>query len=94
MKIDKMGDWRRTHYSVDISPELDGQEVVVFGWVQEIRDLGGLRFLILQDKTGQLQITIHRHKVAAEVVRLPEEQKSSQTKCGYLVYHSSRCPST
>jgi nondiscriminating aspartyl-tRNA synthetase len=72
MKIDKMGDWRRTHYSADIGPELDGQEVVVFGWVQEIRDLGGLRFLILQDKTGKVQITIHRHKVASEVVKKAE----------------------
>ena len=72
MKVDKMGDWRRTHYSAEISPELDGQEVVVFGWVQEIRDLGGLRFLILQDKTGQLQITIHRHKVEKEVVEKAE----------------------
>jgi nondiscriminating aspartyl-tRNA synthetase len=72
MKVDKMGDWRRTHYSADIGPELDGQEVVVFGWVQEIRDLGGLRFLILQDKTGKVQITIHRHKVASEVVKKAE----------------------
>jgi len=72
MNLDEMGDWRRTHYSADIGPELDGQEVLVFGWVQEIRDLGGLRFLILQDKTGQLQITIHRHKVAAEVVEKAE----------------------
>jgi len=72
MKVDKMGDWRRTHYSADIGPELDGQEVVVFGWVQEIRDLGGLRFLILQDKTGKVQITIHRHKVASEVVEKAE----------------------
>jgi len=72
MKLDKMGDWRRSHYSADIGPELDGQDVLVFGWIQEIRDLGGLRFLILQDKTGQLQITIHRHKVAAEVVEKAE----------------------
>ena len=69
MKLDKMGDWRRTHYSVDVGPELDGLEVLVFGWVQEIRDLGGLRFVILQDKTGQLQITIHKNKVVAEVVK-------------------------
>jgi nondiscriminating aspartyl-tRNA synthetase len=72
MKVDKMGNWRRTHYSADIGPELDGQEVVVFGWIHEIRDLGGLRFLILQDKTGKLQITIHRHKVASEVVKKAE----------------------
>ena len=68
MKLDKMGDWRRSHYSADIGPELDGKEVLVVGWVHEIRDLGGLRFLILQDKTGQMQITIHRNKVPAEVV--------------------------
>ncbi len=72
MALDKMGDWRRSHYSCDIGPELDNQEVSVFGWVQEIRDLGGLRFIILQDKTGQLQITIHRHKVAADVVEKAE----------------------
>jgi aspartyl-tRNA synthetase len=69
MKVDKMGEWRRTHYSADIEPNLDGQEVLVFGWVHEIRDLGGLRFVILQDKTGKLQITIHRHKVPSEVVK-------------------------
>ena len=79
MKIDKMGDWRRTHYSADIGPEIDGQEVVVFGWVHEIRDLGGLRFLILQDKTGQLQITIHRHKVAADVVEKAESLQKQYT---------------
>ena len=79
MKIDKMGDWRRTHYSADIGPEIDGQEVVVFGWVHEIRDLGGLRFLILQDKTGQLQITIHRHKVASDVVEKAESLQKQYT---------------
>ncbi len=72
MKVEKMGNWRRTHYSADIGPELDGREVVVFGWVHEIRNLGGLRFLILQDKTGKLQITIHRHKVASEIVKKAE----------------------
>ncbi len=73
MKLDKMGEWRRTHYAAEITPELEGQEVIVFGWVQEIRDLGGLRFVILQDKTRQLQITIHRHKVAADVVEIAEQ---------------------
>lgn len=75
MKLDNMDSWRRTHYSANISPEIDGKEVLVFGWVQEIRDLGGLRFVILQDKTGQIQITIHKNKVVAEVV---EKAKSLQ----------------
>ena len=67
--MENLGDWKRTHYSADIGPKLDSQEVLVFGWVQEIRDLGGLRFVILQDKTGKLQITIHKNQVAPEVVK-------------------------
>ncbi len=67
MKLDELGDWRRTHYSSDITPELSGKEVVVFGWVLDIRDLGGLRFLILQDREGTVQITIPRKKVSPQV---------------------------
>ncbi|MDI6690787.1 MAG: aspartate--tRNA(Asn) ligase [Candidatus Bathyarchaeota archaeon] len=68
MKLDSFGDWRRTHYSVDVKPEMDGLEVTLFGWVQEIRDLGGIRFIILQDREGTIQITIPRKKVANEVL--------------------------
>jgi len=68
MKLDSLGDWRRTHYSVDVKPELDGQEVTLFGWVQEIRDLGGIRFIILQDREGTVQLTVPRKKVSSEVL--------------------------
>ncbi|MEM1553182.1 MAG: aspartate--tRNA(Asn) ligase [Candidatus Bathyarchaeia archaeon] len=68
MKLDPIGNWRRTHYSVEVRPELDGQEVTLFGWVQEIRDLGGIRFIILQDREGTVQITIPRKKVSGEVL--------------------------
>lgn len=69
MKTDKLGDWRRTHYSTDIKPELDGKEVLVLGWVQDIRDLGGIRFVILQDKEGTVQITIPRDKAGSKVMK-------------------------
>jgi len=68
MSLDPIGDWRRTHYSVEVRPELDGQEVTLFGWVQEIRDLGGIRFIILQDREGTVQITVSRKKVSSEVL--------------------------
>jgi len=68
MKLDSMSDWRRTHYSVEVKPELDGQEVTLFGWVQEIRDLGGIRFIILQDKEGTIQVTVPRKAVSGEVL--------------------------
>ena len=68
MKLDSIDSWHRTHHSVDVKPEIDGQEVTLFGWVREIRDLGGIRFIILQDREGTVQITIVRKKANGEVI--------------------------
>ena len=68
MNLDSMGDWIRTHYTSNVTPEVDGQEVTLFGWVQEIRDLGGIRFIILQDREGTIQITIPKKRIAPEVL--------------------------
>lgn len=68
MEIDRLGDWRRTHYSREIKPEMNGEKVTVFGWVRDIRDLGGLRFVILQDREGTVQFTIHRDKAKKELI--------------------------
>ncbi len=68
MEVDQLGDWRRTHYSREIKPELDGKEIVVFGWVRDIRDLGGIRFVILQDREGTVQITIHPDQAKRELI--------------------------
>lgn len=44
-------------YALDIDPKaMDGQEVVVAGWMQEIRDLGKMTFVILRDRSGTLQV--------------------------------------
>jgi len=68
MKTDELGDWRRTHYSTDINPQLDGKQVVVMGWVREIRDLGGIRFIILQDRKGTVQITVPQDAADQKIV--------------------------
>lgn len=68
MKLDPIGDWRQTHRSIDVKPDLDGREIILFGWVQDIRDLGGIRFIILQDREGTIQVTIPRKKVSSEVL--------------------------
>jgi len=69
MKVDQLGDWRRTHYSIDITPQLDGKEVTVFGWVSDTRNLGGILFLILRDREGTVQVTIPRKKVSTDIVK-------------------------
>jgi nondiscriminating aspartyl-tRNA synthetase len=68
MSLDSIGDWTRTHYTSKVSSELDSQGVTLFGWVQEIRDLGGIRFIIMQDREGTIQITIPKKRVAPEVL--------------------------
>ena len=68
MSLDVIGDWSRTHYTGKVTPENDGQEVTLFGWVQEIRDLGGIRFIIMQDREGTIQITIPKKRIAPEVL--------------------------
>jgi aspartyl-tRNA synthetase len=72
MKLDELGDWRRTHYSNDVTQELDGKGVTLFGWVLEIRDLGGLRFFILQDREGTVQVTIPRKKASPQLLEKAE----------------------
>jgi nondiscriminating aspartyl-tRNA synthetase len=55
--IENLGDWQRTHYSKEINPEMDNHEVIVMGWVRELRDLGKLKFIKLADGEGFIQIT-------------------------------------
>ncbi len=68
MNLDSIGDWVRTHYTSQITPETDSQEVTLFGWVQDIRDLGGIRFIILQDREGTIQLTIPKKRIRPEVL--------------------------
>jgi aspartyl-tRNA synthetase len=67
--MDSIDTWIRTHNIHNISPDLDTQEVILFGWVQEVRDLGGIRFIIMQDSTGTIQITIPKKRVDSEVLQ-------------------------
>ncbi|MFW5977759.1 MAG: OB-fold nucleic acid binding domain-containing protein, partial [Halohasta sp.] len=52
-------------YTADAEP---GETVTVAGWVHEIRDLGGIAFLILRDTTGKIQIKFEKDEMAAELV--------------------------
>lgn len=69
MKLDSLENWRKTLYTTDVTAELDGKEVTLLGWVHEIRDLGALKFIILQDRQGTLQITIPRKRVTKDVLK-------------------------
>jgi len=46
----------------------DSRSAEIIGWVHEVRDLGGLAFFLIRDRTGIIQVTIPKKKVPAEVV--------------------------
>ncbi len=49
-----------------VTPESGTAEVC--GWVHEVRDLGGLAFLLIRDRTGIIQVTIPKKKVSEAVL--------------------------
>lgn len=51
-------DLKRTHNIGNLSASMKGQEIIVGGWVEDLRELGKLTFLTLRDITGVAQIVI------------------------------------
>ena len=52
-------------YTADAAP---GESVTVAGWVHEVRDLGGIAFLILRDKTGKIQVKFEKEEMDDDLV--------------------------
>lgn len=68
--------WQHITYSKDIGPANFGQRITVGGWVQDLRNLGGISFLQLRDRHGVIQVTTlkKRSKELFELVAsLPRE---------------------
>jgi aspartyl-tRNA synthetase len=64
-------------YISEITTTLEGKYALVKGWVHETRDLSKIRFLVLRDATGIIQITALKDKTPKEVfdliVKIPRE---------------------
>ncbi len=51
-----LGAWKRTDYAGNLRQKDIGREVLLMGWVQKRRNLGGLYFVDLRDREGLAQI--------------------------------------
>ena len=59
----------RTHLCGKITEELVGQKVRVAGWIENIRDHGGVKFIDLRDHYGVVQVVIHDEKIINNIPR-------------------------
>ena len=96
-----MSRWQRVTYSQEIGPAQFGSEVTVGGWVQDLRNLGGISFLQLRDSYGVIQITTLKKKskeLFDLVASIPREsvitvtgtvKESKEARAGFEILPSS-----
>ncbi|AEV20199.1 aspartate--tRNA ligase [Geobacillus thermoleovorans] len=65
----------RTYYCGEVPETAVGERVVLKGWVQKRRDLGGLIFIDLRDRTGIVQV-VASPDVSAEALAAAERVRS------------------
>ena len=87
----------RTHYSKDVKKKDYNQSIKVAGWVEDIRNIGSIAFIILRDKKGTLQITILKKQnpdLFKKLVSIPREsvisvrglcKENTQVRNGYEI---------
>jgi len=59
----------RTHLATQLTKENIGDEICLCGWVETIRDHGGVKFLDLRDYSGIMQIVLHDDSMLTGVNR-------------------------
>ena len=61
---------QRSHYSNELNPKMTGQAITIAGWVQRIRRLGKISFLLVRDREGITQCTLPHSKSAPELLEM------------------------
>ena len=78
----------RTHNLGELRKKNINEEVELSGWVQKLRNLGGMIFIDLRDQYGITQIVINDEKMQEEVKNIPTE--TCIHICGKVVERSNK----
>ncbi|MGQ4665779.1 aspartate--tRNA ligase [Metabacillus halosaccharovorans] len=65
----------RTYYCGEVPESAIGEEVILKGWVAKRRDLGGVIFIDLRDRTGVVQV-VFNPEISAEALAIAEKVRS------------------
>jgi aspartyl-tRNA synthetase len=87
----------RSHYSLDVQKKNFDKPIIVSGWVEDVRNIGSIAFVILRDRKGTLQVTSlkkHNAELFEQLVNIPREsviavkglcKESDKARNGYEV---------
>ncbi len=56
----ELGTLRRSHYSDEINPSMDGTMVTIMGWILTARQHGNISFLTIRDKNGDISVVLKK----------------------------------
>jgi len=76
MKLDRLGDFQRTHRNGDLRLPDAGRQVRLLGWCKRVRNLGSLVFLDLRDRWGLVQLVANETEVPPELLARLKEVRS------------------
>jgi len=83
----------RSHYSSEVKPDADGEKVKVAGWIHEVRDLGNLKFVIVRDREGFIQVTAKKGETDEDVLESVNElSRESVVSVSGVVSASDKAP--
>ena len=83
----------RTHYSRQVTPDLAGEKVTLCGWAHESRDMGKIKFLILRDREGFIQVLGKKGETKEEMLSAIDGiSKESVVKVTGIVKASKMAP--
>ena len=71
---------KRTHRCAELSAANIGETVTIMGWVQKNRNKGGLVFVDVRDRSGNIQIVCEEGKTDAAVI-----EKATKLRSEYVV---------
>ncbi len=84
---------KKRKYIENISSEEDGKEVTIAGWLYDSRELGKIRFALVRDLTGEIQVTGFKGKVDDEVFeKLSKTSRESVVVISGKVKKSDKAP--
>ena len=68
-----LGGWKRSHMCGEVRETMVGNEVTLMGWVQRARNLGGILFVWLRDRSGIVQAVFDVNTCDEKTFALAEE---------------------